>query len=143
MGLHHPQALDFAGYAERFIGTHYRWGGQNPIAGFDCSGLVVECLRAFDFVPSDYDDTAQGIYDLMVKRGAPVIESRGSLVFFGKDLTSIKHVGIVVGHDLMIEAGGGGPLTKTKEDAQLQGAFVRYRPINMRTDNSWAIKPKY
>jgi cell wall-associated NlpC family hydrolase len=125
----------FTQYAERFIGTPYRWAGDDPMAGFDCSGLVVECLQAVGRLNYGIDATAQVLHDALKAYAAAESFGRGDLVFFGKTNTSITHVGIICsgyiwhlsGH-LMIEAGGGGSKTLTVEDAIKQNAYVRVRP---------------
>ena len=33
-------------YAYSFLGTPYRWGGDDPLTGIDCSGLALEVLKA-------------------------------------------------------------------------------------------------
>jgi cell wall-associated NlpC family hydrolase len=48
-------------YAMSFIGVPYRWGGSNPITGFDCSGLVQEILKSVYMDPPG-DQTAEALY---------------------------------------------------------------------------------
>jgi cell wall-associated NlpC family hydrolase len=33
--------------AIRLLGTPYRWAGDDPLAGFDCSGLAIELYTSF------------------------------------------------------------------------------------------------
>ena len=129
-------------YCMNFIGTKYRYNRQNPLAGFDCSGLMVECLRAFGFIKYNEDYSSQGLYNLMDEKNSRNVLVRGSLIFFGKNEKSITHVAMCVGNGLMIEAGGGGKTTLTEEDAALNDAFVRIRPINYRKDRMWVKKPR-
>lgn len=51
-----------AEYVWTFLGLPYRWGGDDPIQGFDCSGLIVEVLQAVGLLPHGSDLTANGLY---------------------------------------------------------------------------------
>lgn len=121
-------------YAKRLIGTPYRWGGDDPMAGFDCSGLVQEVLMSVGMDPPG-DQTAQALYDHFIKAGAKFgTPQPGALYFYGKSPKEIIHVGFGIEGISMIEAGGGGAKTLTVEDAIRQNAFVRVRPYNSRRD---------
>src|SRR3990172_6729299 len=114
-------------YAKSFIGLPYRWGGDDPIEGMDCSGLVQEILASVGMDPPG-DQTAQKLYDhfsLHGKIGVYGEELVGALAFFGPDNKHISHVAFCIDQYRMIEAGGGGSQTKTREDAAKQNAFVR------------------
>lgn len=125
-------------YAMKFIGCPYIWGGNGTgkcAGGFDCSGLVVECLQAFGIIPK-IDLTAQGIYDILYNQliwSAPGKgkEKTGDILFFGKDAEHITHVAICIGDGLMVEAGGGSSKCKT---AATSTGMVRVRPISWRKD---------
>lgn len=125
-------------YAMKFIGCPYIWGGNGTgkcAGGFDCSGLVVECLQAFGIIPQ-IDLTAQGIYDILYNQliwSAPGKgkEKAGDILFFGKDAEHITHVAICIGDGLMVEAGGGSSKCKT---AATSTGMVRVRPISWRKD---------
>jgi cell wall-associated NlpC family hydrolase len=130
-------------YAMSFIGVPYRWAGENPIHGFDCSGLVQEILRSVGMDPPE-DQTAQALYNLLVKK--TTIRDNfcpGAVAFYGKSLTQITHVAFMIDAFRVVEAGGGGATTKTKEDAALQNAFVRIRPVNHRKDLLVTLLPDY
>jgi len=76
------------------VGIPYRWGGNTPDSGFDCSGLVHYVLaRAADVnLPRT---TAQ-----MSTRGEPIQPDQiasGDLVFFNTTGRPHSHVGIYVG----------------------------------------------
>lgn len=123
-------------YVSRFIGLPYKWGGSNPIEGFDCSGLIIEYLSAAGEWKHGQDTTAQGLYDRFYLNGCNTTDDPdfGDLVFFGKSEEKITHIGLAIGGGLMIEAGGGGRKCLTKVDAANSDAFVRIRPIRYRRD---------
>jgi peptidoglycan DL-endopeptidase CwlO len=89
-------------YAEAQLGKPYQWGGTGPDA-FDCSGLVMMAYRAAGiYIPR----TSQQQWLWGPQVPASQVEP-GDLVFFaGADGTpqAPGHVGLVIGHDEMIEA---------------------------------------
>ena len=89
-------------FAEAQLGKPYQWGGTGPDA-FDCSGLVMMAYRAAGvFIPR----TSQQQWLWGPQVPASQVEP-GDLVFFaGGDgtVTAPGHVGLVIGHDKMIEA---------------------------------------
>lgn len=125
-----------------FVGVPYKWGGENPISGMDCSGFVSECLEAFGLIRSR--NTAQGIYD-EIKGVSQTSFEAGAVVFYGTNTFSITHVGILIvdgmTDGIMLEAGGGGAKTVSKEEADLTNAFVRIRPILRRKGLLTALFP--
>jgi cell wall-associated NlpC family hydrolase len=130
-------------YLFALVGTPYRWGGSDPMGGFDCSGLALECLIGMGVLPPKTDMTAQGLYDHFSRVGAMGRYGIGSLAFYGKDLRSITHIAVCIDEELMIEAGGGGSTTTSHEAAEKQDAFIRMRPILSRRDFLTVIKPSY
>jgi cell wall-associated NlpC family hydrolase len=88
--------LRLARYARRLIGIPYRWGGDSPATGFDCSGFVRFVYAHFGLrLPhSSYSDFALGVG---VSRGGL---RPGDLVFFD----GLGHVGIYVGANRFIQA---------------------------------------
>lgn len=128
-------------YAMSFLGTPYKWGGANPIEGMDCSGLVQEVLRSVGMDPPG-DQTAQSLYEHFNKQGQNQV-GPGALVFYGSDLKKITHVAFCIDDNHCIEAGGGGALTLTREDAARKSAFVRIRPVKNRKDVVAVVMPSY
>lgn len=120
--------MDFVPYLMRFLGSPYKWGGEGPYnVGFDCSGLVLEGLRAFGF-HGNADLTAQGIFDKFATGTNSSSEVRtGVLLFFGKSRTQITHIGVAINNNQFIEAGGGDSHTVAK-------GMVRIRPLSWRRD---------
>jgi len=83
-------------FARRLVGVPYRYGGDSPSGGFDCSGFVRYVYAHFGFTlpHSSYAD-----FDLCkrVSRGALL---PGDLVFFD----GVGHVGMYVGGGRFIHA---------------------------------------
>lgn len=126
-------------YAMRFIGVPYRWGGDDPMGGYDCSGFVQEILAAFGKDPPG-DQTSHLLWEHFRNCGDAVSEVElGHLAFYGNE--KCIHVAIGIGESLIIEAGGGGSRTRTRSDAEAQNAYVRIRPHNLRNDLLEIIDP--
>lgn len=117
-------------YAWAMVGLPYRWGGDDPILGFDCSGLVIECLSAVGVLPHKYDATADVLFERW--RDRPADRPRpGCLAFWMKDGKAV-HVELVVDEFFTIGASGGGSSTTSEEAAAAANAFVKMRPIGYR-----------
>jgi peptidoglycan DL-endopeptidase CwlO len=89
-------------YAQEQIGKPYQWGGTGPDA-FDCSGLV---MMAYRTAGVNIERTSEAQWASEPQVPAAQVEP-GDLVFFaGSDgtPTSPGHVGMVIGHGMMIEA---------------------------------------
>jgi len=134
--------MTFSEYACKFIGAPYIWGGNGSgkSGGFDCSGLVLECLWAFGLYDGP-DTTAQGLYKALSKKGWVSVDAKGmahdDILFFGKDTKHITHTAICIGGGLMVEAGGGG--SKCKTPATSTG-MVRVRPVAWRKNLVAALR---
>lgn len=128
-------------YAFSLLGLPYRWGGDDPILGFDCSGLVIEILQSAGELPHGFDTTAQGLYNRYASKDSrPAL---GTLVFFGRGEDRITHVGFMIDNFRMIEAGGGNSLTDNSKTAAEQNACVRIRPLSLRRDLIGFGRPEY
>jgi hypothetical protein len=97
--------MDIVRTAESFIGLPYKWGGNSPEAGFDCSGLS---MAVYHLNGLNLPRTSKEQYDTGVSIERKGI-SEGDLVFFkttnGRD---ISHVGIYTGQGKFIHAPGTG-----------------------------------
>ena len=116
--------------AKRYVGTFYRWGGDDP-EGFDCSGLVIECLKSVGLFPRRQDATAHDLW----RRYSPVaVPQPGDLVFWRRTSNArIHHVGLVIDPPhLYIGAEGGSSTTTTLEEAIRRNAFIKIRPLKSR-----------
>lgn len=125
-------------YLFTFVGTNYKWGGDDPVEGMDCSGLALEFLNAFLYnIP---DTTAEGLRQLFKQRKVTTAKF-GTLVFFGS--SNATHVGIALDDTLMIEAGGGGSKVTDRATAAKANAFIKVRPILRRKDLIELCHPEY
>ena len=78
------------------VGTPYRWGGESPATGFDCSGLV---RWAYGRVGLDLPHNSYALYG----EGRRVSESgmeAGDILFF----EGLGHVGLYIGRGRMVHA---------------------------------------
>jgi cell wall-associated NlpC family hydrolase len=84
------------------VGTPYRFGGNTPASGFDCSGLVDFVFR--DAAGMELPRSTRELIDLK----APEIDrddlQSGDLVFFSPDGGRISHIGIYVGEGRFVHA---------------------------------------
>lgn len=96
-----PRAHDVVLYALHLIDTGYRFGGKNPEAGLDCSGMV-------SYV---YENAAglalSGSAADIARHGRPIDSAElrpGDLVFFNTRNRPRSHVGIYMGDGRFIHA---------------------------------------
>lgn len=92
---------DLVALSKRFIGLPYTWGGTSPF-GFDCSGFV-QLVYRMNGLPilrdADIQMTSSGL--LEVPKGE---ERAGDLIFFGRALDRISHVGMMIDAEYFINA---------------------------------------
>jgi cell wall-associated NlpC family hydrolase len=117
-------------YALGFINAPYRWGGAGP--AWDCSGFVLELMKAQGMVSFNYDATADTLFKRTMSGGVPKPETH-ALSFYGRNGVA-THVGYCISDSMIIEAAGGDSKTTSLEAAQSQGAFIRIRPVLFRKD---------
>jgi cell wall-associated NlpC family hydrolase len=104
--LQAPQAISETGnevaiYALDLIGTGYRFGGKNPQAGLDCSGMVSYIYRKAAGI--DVSGSAADI----ARRGREIERSAlrpGDLIFFNTLHRPFSHVGIYIGGNRFVHA---------------------------------------
>ncbi len=95
------KANDVVLFALGLIETGYRFGGKNPEAGLDCSGMV-----SYVYQKSADMQIAGSAADL-ARLGKPVAATQlrpGDLVFFNTRNQSYSHVGIYLGDDRFVHA---------------------------------------
>lgn len=129
-------------YAFNFVGLPYKWGGNHPCDGFDCSGLIQEILASTGMDPAG-DQTAQGLYDFFKIYGKEMSACPGALCFYGKSDKEITHIAFMLDDNRIVEAGGGGSSVIDIASAIAHGAFIKIRPVLYRHDLIAIIKPNY
>lgn len=112
------KANDVVIYALGLVETGYRFGGKNPDAGLDCSGMVSYVFKQAAGLPlngSAVDIARQGrVIDRVALRP-------GDLVFFNTTGTPYSHVGIYIGDQRFVHAPSGGG--KVRTDSLVNGWF--------------------
>lgn len=83
------------------VGTPYRYGGNTPDSGFDCSGLVNYVYR--DMLALSLPRTSRDLAGYQGPRIEPMRLAAGDLVFFGSS-GNVSHVGIYVGEGRFVHA---------------------------------------
>lgn len=92
---------DIAIFALGLIDTGYRFGGKNPEAGLDCSGMVSYIFGKVAGLKIN------GSAAEIAQRGRPVNRTGlrpGDLVFFNTRNASYSHVGIYIGDERFVHA---------------------------------------
>ena len=114
------------------LGTPYRWGGETPGVGFDCSGLV---QAAWATAGVHLPRVAQQQFASGPLLAPGTLLQPGDLVFFGPSGGGVTHVGMVV------DAAGAMPIGQMPDgemvDAPHTGAFVRLEPFPLTVGAGW------
>ena len=137
--------------AQSMVGKYpYSWGGGDDngatvgikqkippycddrnVVGFDCSGLAKYAV--YQGTGKSLYHKAQVQYDNAPKRLALADKQPGDLVFFGSSTSSITHVAIYAGDNMMIEAPG------HNDD----GTGIYVRKVTLRTNNLISAVARY
>jgi peptidoglycan hydrolase-like protein with peptidoglycan-binding domain len=93
-----------AAVAQRYLGISYRWGGESPRTGFDCSGFVM-------YVFSRVGVSLPRVVSAQYRVGKPVKRSQlrpGDIVFFN----GLGHDGIYIGGNRFVHSPSSGDVVK-------------------------------
>ncbi len=106
-GMPPPVAEDVLVRALGLVGTPYRWGGNTPDSGFDCSGLIGYVYREAAGVRLPRSTRE------MIAMKVPSVRSgalySGDLVFFATNGSGrVSHAGIYVGEGRFVHAPSSG-----------------------------------
>ena len=99
------------------LGLDYRYGGNSPVTGFDCSGLVAHVYQQAWGIRLPHSTQAQS------QAGTPVSLAElqpGDLVFYDTLKRPYSHVGIYLGEDRFVHA------PKTGAQVRVESVKSRY-----------------
>lgn len=129
--VQHGNVGSITSYARSLIGTPYKYGGDSPDTGFDCSGFVGHVFRHTLSVklPRNSDE--------MSRLGQTVSAGNlraGDLVFFNTLKRRFSHVGIYLGGNRFIHApsSGGSVRTENIRDTYWNKRYEGARRITLR-----------
>ncbi|MFV3406680.1 MULTISPECIES: C40 family peptidase [Pseudomonas] len=98
-----PVAEDVLFRAIGLVGTPYRWGGNTPDSGFDCSGLIGYVYR--DAAGISLPRTTRDMIGMRAPSVAINALQSGDLVFFATNGGGqVSHAGIYVGEGRFVHA---------------------------------------
>lgn len=103
------------------VGTPYRYGGNTPESGFDCSGFINYVFR--DMLDLKLPRTSRELAAWQGPRIAPDRLATADLVFFGSG-GQVTHVGIYVGEGRFVHAPSTGGTVRLD---RLDGPYWRER----------------
>ena len=93
-----------AGNALKMLGRPYHFGGSNPSAGFDCSGLVQYSYKQVGLT-LPHNTEKQRLTGRHVQKAEL---RRGDLIFFDQEGKKNSHVGIYLGNGEFVHAPSSG-----------------------------------
>ncbi len=103
-----PTGVRAVAIAERYLGVPYRWGGADPITGFDCSGFTMFVYAQLGISLTHYT----GSQWVEGARVPPFELQPGDLVFFEPSARGPQHEGIYIGGGQFIQAPHTGDVVK-------------------------------
>ncbi|GAB7533072.1 C40 family peptidase [Pseudomonas sp. 3A(2025)] len=106
-----PAVEDVLFRAFSLVGTPYRWGGNTPDSGFDCSGLISYVYR--DMAGISLPRSTRDMIVMNVPTVGREQLQTGDLVFFATSGGSqVSHAGIYVGEGRFVHAPATGGTVK-------------------------------
>lgn len=102
-------------------GTPYRWGGETPGGGFDCSGLVLWAYAQAGRPGIPHSSRMQVSMGRRISVGELV---PGDLVAYG---SPVHHIGIYIGGGQYVHAPSTGDVVKTASIYRFNGTPIAVR----------------
>ena len=129
--VQHGKTTNITSYAKSLIGTPYKYGGNSPESGFDCSGFVGYVFKQ-----------SQGIKlprttNRIRNAGKPIQKKylrAGDLVFFNTMRRRFSHVGIYLGNNRFIHAPskGGSVRVENMQEGYWRGIYNGARRVSLQ-----------
>ena len=142
----------FIWYLEVFLKDRYYKGNgvtsfisesDDPIFGWNCSGLLSEGLRGVGMIGHRERLSVLEIYKRFADKAVNSPPIKGDILFYGTMKPGAEpelvHVAAMLDDYHIIEAGGGNGSVDTDEEAAKKNAFVRIRPVEFRESERVAI----
>jgi len=131
---------DFLSKAYQFLGLPYLWGGRST-KGFDCSGFTQTVLKLNGIsLPRDANMQVKTGIEIVLDDSLTNLKP-GDLLFFGRDIDHIFHVGIYIGNNQFIHSDGivrvnsFNPEHENYSEYRRKGLQAVRRVINIRESN--------
>jgi len=124
-------AKNLTSYARSLVGIPYKYGGNSPDSGFDCSGFVGHVFR--HTLGINLPRSSEEISHIGQAIGTENLRA-GDLVFFNTLQRKFSHVGIYLGGDHFIHApsSSGSVRTENMRDAYWKRHYDGARRITLR-----------
>ncbi len=119
------KAQGLALYALGLVGTPYKWGGNTPDSGFDCSGLIAYVYQSQTGVKSPR--TVSGLKNWGHEIPRQQLRT-GDILLFGPS-SEPSHAGIYVGEDRFVHAPSTGGTVRLNK---LTTAYWREKELSIR-----------
>jgi cell wall-associated NlpC family hydrolase len=116
--------------ADRYVGTRYRYGGESPAEGFDCSGFV-----QFVFGRNGVELPRTSRQQASAGRAGPreiAALQPGDLMFFATSGRRVDHVAIYAGDGRIIHASSGAGSVRYDEIGTDRGEWYLRRFVTSR-----------
>ena len=116
--------------AEQMVGTRYRYGGDTPERGFDCSGFVrwLYSQQGIDLPRTARAMSVTGTH--VPARRAQLLP--GDLLFFAEAGKRVSHVAIYVGEGRIVHASSGQGAVRYDDLDSARGRWFRRHVVSAR-----------